>query len=662
MTVNYSNVVALAFTPINGMSVIVGALSTPLGNTLNATEMRQGLNTNPGNPTTGAIETGIAIKGPIEQVNALGGTFTVMGQTVSYNTTTQFPSTQANTLVVGYVVRVTATPNAVGGQMTATRVELVGTTYTPGTAVQVSGIVQNLNTNARTFTLSTLTVNYSNVVGLAFTPINGMSVIVGALSTPLGNTLNATELRQDFNTNPGDPNNPGTPVFIDQTASLIGPVDAINPIGNSFTALGQAVTFSNTTQFVTSTGATFVLTAGNVVKVSAMPSTIPGQLVATRVELVSNAYTAGATVQVSGTIQNVNTLARTFTLGGLTVNYTSVTNLAFTPTAGMNVIAAAAALPIGNVFNATALMATSSTIPPGPGAPPGVPTQPTIAVVSGTIVSVLNANEFNLTGVTVRINPATQFANGSPALLLSGMSVMVTGTLSGGLPNAILDATMIRFSGNPQTGASRVLLRGPIEFIDLIDRRITVLGITITVPMASISIKDDDADRTVALADLTPGTIVTVAGMGTSRQLSATFVAAGRNGVRIAGSEEDIFESRLPSVGVALDDEQDVVILKDETLLPGGVRVWLWAPLDFVQPPLLSAFGVPVTTSDSTRFFLAGHNRRSGSPSAFFEAAELGGTVRIEGLYLNGTFVATRVCNVRSIRGSDLERLLKIDD
>lgn len=126
----------------------------------------------------------------------------------------------------------------------------------------------------------------------------------------------------------------------------------------------------------------------------------------------------------------------------------------------------------------------------------------------------------------------------------------------------------------------------------------------------------------MALADLAPGTIVTVAGMGTSRQLSATFVAFGRN----------------------------------------GVRVWLWAPLDFVQPPLLTAFGVPVTTSDSTRFFLAGHNRRSGSPSAFFETAELGRTVRIEGLYLNGTFVATRVCNVNSIRGSDLKRLLKIDD
>lgn len=183
LTVNYSLAPATTLMLSNGGMVIAGATTLPLSGTLNANEITV-IGGGGTQPVGSVIDTSIAIKGPVEQVNVLGGTFTVMGQTVSYNTTTQFPSTSANTLVVGYVVRVTAAPNNLGGQLMATRVELVGTTYTPGTAVQTSGTIQNLNVNARTFTLGTLTVNYTNVAGLAFTPANGMSVIVGAMSTP----------------------------------------------------------------------------------------------------------------------------------------------------------------------------------------------------------------------------------------------------------------------------------------------------------------------------------------------------------------------------------------------------------------------------------------------------------------------------------------------
>lgn len=638
LTVNYSGATSLAFTPTAGMSVIVGASAVPVANMLNATQLVQGSST-----TTPSIEAGITIKGPIEAVNTAANTFTVLGQTVTYSaTTTTFPSTIPSTLVVGYVVRVSATQGVTAGTFTASRVELVGTTYIPGTSVQVSGTVQNLNALSRTFTLGSLTVNYASVTNLGFTPAVGMNVVAGALSVPVANVLTATELLSTGTT----PGTPGIPAIIDPTASIKGPVDVVNTAASSFSVLGQTVTFNTATQFVTSTGATFVLAAGNVVKVATLPSTVVGQLVASRVELVSTAYVAGTSVQVAGTIQNLSTASRTFTLGSLSVNYSGVTSLTFTPTVGMNVTVAATTLPVGNVFSATAMAASSTTTPPG--TIPGVPTQPTIAVVTGTISTVSSAAEFNLTGVTVRVGPATQFVNGSQALLVPGVSVMVTGTLSGGLPNAILDATIIRFAGQPVAGARRIIIRGPIDSIDPISRRLVVMGITVTAPRSSIFVRDDEPDRSVSLAQLAPGMVVTVAGVGTDRQIAATFLALARNnGQSSSDDEDDEVSSRLPAIGAPI-----IGTVPGTTIT--GVRAWLWAPLDSATPPMLTAFGVPISTTDTTAFFPSGHRGDPSTPSAFFADAVTGRTVRVEGVYANGAFVATRVCIVsNSIRGSD---------
>lgn len=56
-----------------------------------------------------------------------------------------------------------------------------------------------------------------------------------------------------------------------------------------------------------------------------------------------------------------------------------------------------------------------------------------------------------------------------------------------------------------------------------------------------------------------------------------------------------------------------------------GVGAWLRAPVDAVQAPTLSAFGIPITTTVDMAFFPAGHNTRASSPATFY-----------------GTFVASR--------------------
>lgn len=640
-TLNVSYVtITPTFTLADRSVVFVGSTTLPGANgILTATEISNGTAT--GTPAN-TIESGITIKGPIESLGATGTTtFNVMGQTVSYSaTTTTFVPNQTTALVQNAVVRVIATPGTVAGQWVASRVEFVSATYTAGTAVQVTGTVQNANPGLRTFSLGTLSVNYNTATGITFTPANGNPVVVGANALPVAGVLTATNVVLNTATTPTVP---GTPAGIDLTAAIQGPVDSIQTSG-SFVVLGQTITTNTQTQFVTSTGASFIMAAGNVVKVTTATGIVSGPIVASRVDLLSTTYVSGTPLQVSGAIQNLDSNARTFQLGTLIVNYNGLTNLTFTPTLGMNVVVAANALPLSGVLNATAMATTGTTVPGVPGTTP----QPTIAVVSGTVTTALNAaGEFNLTGVTVHVSATTQFLNGSQAMLLPGIGVMVTGTLSGGLPNAMLEATMIRFSGAPIAGASRVQIRGPVEFIDVINRRLSVLGVTVTVPPSSIFVRDDDPDHSVNLANLRPGQVVTVAGVGTNRQINATFLAVARSDGRPRDSDDDDeFQSRLPTIGVPLTGGLPSVGVT-------GVRAWLWAPLDAVQAPMLSAFGIPVTTTADTAFFPAGHNTRASSPTTFFGTATTGRTVRVEGVYANGTFVASRVCIVNSLRGSD---------
>lgn len=426
-------------------------------------------------------------------------------------------------------------------------------------------------------------------------------------------------------------------------AAIRGPVESINVGASTFVVLGQTVSFNTSTQFVTPTGGRFDLTAGNYVRVVVAANTTGGQLLATRVELLGATYTAGSPVQVTGTIQDLNTTARTLTLGSLTVNYSAVANLNFTPAMGMAVTVAATTLPTGNVLNATAMIAAG----PGPGPGP----QPTIAIVSGNIASVTNPTEFNLTGVTVRISQATQYLNGSQTLLVPGVSVMVVGALSGGLPNAILDARLISFIGTPTAGASRVMIRGPIESIDLPNGRLVVMGITVIAPRSSIVVRDDDPDRSIALADLQPGMVVTVSGVGAPGQIAASFLALARNNGQSSNGDDDDdgVGSRLPSVGTPLQGDVPNAGV-------AGVRAWLWAPLDTAATPNnLTALGIPIVTTQNTAFFPAGHNTRARNPDTFFASATAGRTVRVEGVYADdGSFVASRVCIVdNSVLGSD---------
>ncbi|MEW6441686.1 MAG: DUF5666 domain-containing protein [bacterium] len=138
------------------------------------------------------------LEGPIAQVNPGAGTFVAMGQLVLVDANTFFNGvTGLAQLAAGNVVEVSGLYDA-NGNIRATYAELKKATLEPGDAIEVKGMVSNLDTGAQTFTLSGLTVDYATAAlsdlpagGLA----NGTFVEVESTSPPAGAVLEATEIR-----------------------------------------------------------------------------------------------------------------------------------------------------------------------------------------------------------------------------------------------------------------------------------------------------------------------------------------------------------------------------------------------------------------------------------------------------------------------------------
>jgi hypothetical protein len=98
-------------------------------------------------------------------VNTTTKSFGVMGQVVFYKATTVFEISGGGNLLptdlnVGNVVEVSGLVDS-AGQINATRVERKALIFTPGVDVlEVNGLVANLDTGTRTFTIGALDINY----------------------------------------------------------------------------------------------------------------------------------------------------------------------------------------------------------------------------------------------------------------------------------------------------------------------------------------------------------------------------------------------------------------------------------------------------------------------------------------------------------------------
>lgn len=121
----------------------------------------------------------------------------------------------------------------------------------------------------------------------------------------------------------------GTATSINFTDDLEGVVDSNSVNAGTGTGtmvvMGQNITVNDLTIFEDETGSIATIdaiAAGNVVEISGF-GVGTGDIVASRIEVKAVTHTFGDEIEVKGVVSNLDSIASTFTIGGLTVDYGS---------------------------------------------------------------------------------------------------------------------------------------------------------------------------------------------------------------------------------------------------------------------------------------------------------------------------------------------------
>ena len=307
-------------------------------------------------------------------------------------------------------------------------------------------------------TSNTTTVSSGTISGLGSIIVNGVRYeTVGSqvLDADDGNTAITTPLRMGMTVSVEQSST--DPVTQRPIAGKILVQSGINGVasytGSTLAVAGMLITTNASTILLDTTGAVTSLTALNNqnVEVYGLPQA-DGSFLATLVE----AKTSALNVQVVGTVQSIDTTAKTLVLGTtaapITVNYTSITppsGLA----AGAVIVAKTAATTTANTYTASSLQIRSATVSTyvsyanNYSGTTGVDTERNelYGAVSGKATT-SNGCTFNIQGIQVQVINALSLCTS----ITDGTYVEAKGTLS----NGALSATNIQFEGSQSNGYS----------------------------------------------------------------------------------------------------------------------------------------------------------------------------------------------------------------
>jgi hypothetical protein len=226
-----------------------------------------------------------------------------------------------------------------------------------------------------------------------------------------------------------------------------------------------------------------------------------GNIVATRVE--RRDPTTTAFVRVVGTIAGLDTTAKRFTIGGLTVTYDATTRILPAGTTladGLRVAVWSDAAPSGNTLAARTLVVRRSGL-----------SENDKARIGGLVRNLdFAAKTFVVDGISVDASGAT-FANGTAADLANGRYVRVRGTFSGG----VMKATEVRYVRNQ--GDASVDLSGAItDFVS--SASFKVRGVPVDASGTGVTFTGGDA------SGLANGVVVHVTGQVSANVVKATAI------------------------------------------------------------------------------------------------------------------------------------------
>lgn len=263
----------------------------------------------PALPATASAQTirfGSEIEGPVEAVDAVAGTVTVLGQTVEVTASTAFDAALAGGLAAlapGQIVEVYGVASA--GRTTATRIELEDSTD----EYKLRGTLADLDTTARTFRIGTATISYAGIANPP-TLANGDLVRVRLATTQTAGVWTATRLRGG-----------ARPLDDRDEAEVEGLVTAFTS-STSFSVDGIPVDASGA-RFEDGVAADLALG----VRVEVEGRLSGGVLIAREVEFEDDDDgdhgDADGPIELEGAIEGLDTANRRFTLRGLGVDYSS---------------------------------------------------------------------------------------------------------------------------------------------------------------------------------------------------------------------------------------------------------------------------------------------------------------------------------------------------
>lgn len=264
----------------------------------------------------------------------------------------------------------------------------------------------------------------------------------------------------------------GTATEVTYSDILEGPVTKA-ATGKLLEVLGQQVTVDKHTVFHGFRKITELQT-DNIVEVSGYTGA-SGKILATSIKLIGTQFSDGDNLEVEGSITELNTVAQTFRINDLMVNYAQAMFEGFTKAEINNdlyLIATTNQNIQGDVMVATTLTLVDDALEAD-----------VTYEIEGFITQFNSASDFEIDGFPVITNADTSYKNGNPADLYIDSFMVLTGTVNS---QGILVAEEIILLDYD----AEIFVEANIEFIDPEEKTITLLGQTIAVD--SFTLYSDD--------------------------------------------------------------------------------------------------------------------------------------------------------------------------
>ncbi|MBL4911100.1 MAG: hypothetical protein JKX78_13930 [Alteromonadaceae bacterium] len=379
----------------------------------------------------------------------------------------------------------------------------------------------------------------------------------------------------------------GTAEAIHYEEQIKGPLDSIDLAANSLVVLGQTVIFDELTSL--DNLVLMNLAPGDFLEISGFTNA-NGQLYATRMAKENNV----SSLKVEGSISALDSVAKTFELANLVVDYNNATFVQITEQDLANNLMVRVkgdvTAVVNGVFTVNQIKAEQQEAQHNEGDG---------RHLEGVITVFDSGTSFVINGVNVTTNADTSYEHGTVDSLALNIRVKIKGTYDA---NGTLLAQEIRVHQRTE-----LKLEGAIESIDLTNKTLTVLGVNFTVDdQTKMRDESDTGIRFFDLTNVAVGDFVEVKGFVDS------------NGVNFATKLERKNEN-------ANTDRE----------LKGTVSNINTTDFNF------TLVDVAINTTDTTIF--EDINGDNASQSVFFAQLVDGMRIEVKGSVTNGVFTASKV-------------------